>query len=49
MDQRVSLMTLGVADLAVARRFYEARGWRKTKDYEREFVGQLRAFVYYEK
>lgn len=32
-----------------ARRFYEARGWRKTREYEREFVGQVRAFVYYEK
>ena len=28
MDQRLSLVTLGVADLAVARRFYEALGWR---------------------
>ena len=28
MEQRLSLVTLGVADLAVARRFYEALGWR---------------------
>jgi catechol 2,3-dioxygenase-like lactoylglutathione lyase family enzyme len=28
MEQRVSLITLGVADLARARRFYEALGWR---------------------
>jgi len=28
MEQRVSLVTLGVADLARARRFYEALGWR---------------------
>lgn len=28
MKQRVSLVTLGVADLARARRFYEAIGWR---------------------
>ncbi len=28
MKQRVSLVTLGVADLARARRFYEAVGWR---------------------
>jgi catechol 2,3-dioxygenase-like lactoylglutathione lyase family enzyme len=28
MEQRVSLVTLGVADLARARRFYEAVGWR---------------------
>ncbi|MEX2108120.1 MAG: VOC family protein [Solirubrobacterales bacterium] len=27
MKQRVSLITLGVADLGVARRFYEALGW----------------------
>ena len=27
MDQRLSLVTLGVADLARARRFYEALGW----------------------
>jgi predicted lactoylglutathione lyase len=27
MKQRVSLITLGVADLAEARRFYEAIGW----------------------
>jgi GNAT superfamily N-acetyltransferase len=32
-----------------ARRFYEARGWRKTREYERDFVGQVRAIVYYEK
>jgi len=28
MDQRVSLITLGVSDLARARTFYEALGWR---------------------
>jgi uncharacterized protein len=28
MEQRVSLITLGVADLARARSFYEALGWR---------------------
>ena len=27
MEQRVSLVTLGVADLGRARRFYEALGW----------------------
>lgn len=27
MDQRVSLVTLGVADVARSRRFYEALGW----------------------
>jgi len=29
MDQRVSLITLGVADLARARGFYAAIGWRE--------------------
>jgi len=28
MDQRISLITLGVRDLARARAFYEALGWR---------------------
>ena len=28
MDQRVSLITLGVSDLDRARKFYEALGWR---------------------
>jgi catechol 2,3-dioxygenase-like lactoylglutathione lyase family enzyme len=28
VEQRLSLVTLGVADLAAARRFYEALGWR---------------------
>jgi predicted lactoylglutathione lyase len=27
MDQRVSLITLGVADVAVSKRFYEQLGW----------------------
>src|SRR5215207_11707148 len=30
MDQRLSLVTLGVADLARARAFYEALGWSGT-------------------
>ena len=28
MEQRISLVTLGVADLERARRFYEALGWK---------------------
>ena len=28
MDQRISLVTLGVSDLARARTFYERLGWR---------------------
>ncbi len=29
MEQRVSLVTLGVADLERSRRFYEALGWKR--------------------
>lgn len=29
MDQRVSVITLGVADLDRSRRFYEALGWKR--------------------
>jgi len=32
MEQRLSLVTLGVADLARARAFYEALGWRRGND-----------------
>ena len=32
MEQRLSLVTLGVADLDRARRFYEAPGWRRGDD-----------------
>ncbi|MEX0851104.1 MAG: VOC family protein [Gaiellaceae bacterium] len=32
MDQRVSLITLGVADVARARAFYEALGWTTRAD-----------------
>ena len=32
MEQRLSLVTLGVADLDRARRFYEALGWRRSND-----------------
>jgi predicted lactoylglutathione lyase len=28
MEQRISLITLGVTDLAAARRFYESLGWQ---------------------
>lgn len=34
MDQRVSLITLGVADVAASRAFYERLGWRATLDVE---------------
>src|SRR4051794_10978383 len=32
MEQRVSLITLGVSDLERSRAFYEALGWRATGD-----------------
>jgi uncharacterized protein len=32
MQQRVSVITLGVGDLARAQRFYDALGWRRTGD-----------------
>jgi catechol 2,3-dioxygenase-like lactoylglutathione lyase family enzyme len=32
MEQRLSLVTLGVADLDRSRRFYEALGWRRHGD-----------------
>ena len=38
MDQRVSLITLGVADLAASRRFYEALGWECKEVEETVFV-----------
>ena len=31
MDQRLSIITLGVRDLGRARRFYEALGWKASK------------------
>ncbi|HXH87956.1 MAG TPA: VOC family protein [Gaiellaceae bacterium] len=38
MEQRVSLVTLGVADLARARAFYEALGWSTDSDPEQGVV-----------
>ncbi len=32
MDQRVSLITLGVTDLSRARNFYQAMGWRPASE-----------------
>lgn len=37
MDQRLSLVTLGVSDLARARAFYEALGWRGQETEETVF------------
>jgi catechol 2,3-dioxygenase-like lactoylglutathione lyase family enzyme len=38
MEQRVSLVTLGVDDLDRARRFYEALGWRSDTSRELDVV-----------
>lgn len=38
MKQRVNLVTLGVADLGRARRFYEALGWRTNAGPEDDVV-----------
>jgi uncharacterized protein len=38
MDQRVSVITLGVDDLRRAQRFYEALGWRSNTPAEMEVV-----------
>ncbi len=38
MDSRVSLITLGVADLAAARAFYAALGWQGQEVQETVFV-----------
>jgi putative acetyltransferase len=32
-----------------ARGFYERHGWRVTREYERDFAGTSRSFVFYEK
>jgi len=32
-----------------ARAFYERRGWRLARSYERDFIGRARAFVFYQK
>src|ERR1700761_4185052 len=38
MEQRISLITLGVADLARAKTFYEALGWRGQEIEETVFI-----------
>ena len=38
MEQRVSLITLGVQDLARSRAFYEALGWRGQETHETVFI-----------
>jgi catechol 2,3-dioxygenase-like lactoylglutathione lyase family enzyme len=41
MDQRVSVITLGVADLDRSRRFYEALGWKRGNKHEAVVFFQL--------
>jgi uncharacterized protein len=38
MEQRISLVTLGVSDLSRARAFYEALGWRGAQQPDDEIV-----------
>jgi uncharacterized protein len=38
MEQRISLVTLGVSDLLRARTFYEALGWRGAQQPDNEIV-----------
>jgi uncharacterized protein len=46
MEQRLSLVTLGVADLKRARRFYEdGLGWRRGNDHEEVAFYQLGGMV----
>jgi catechol 2,3-dioxygenase-like lactoylglutathione lyase family enzyme len=45
MDQRVSLITLGVADLARSLGFYQALGWRRGNRDESVVFFQLPGFI----
>lgn len=45
MEQRLSAVTLGVADLPRARRFYEALGWRSHSGDETVAFFQANGFV----
>jgi hypothetical protein len=38
MEQRLSLVTLGVADLGRARAFYEALGWKTRAEHDADIV-----------
>jgi len=47
VDQRLSLVTLGVADLARARRFYEdGLGWKRGNDNEGVAFYQMPAMIF---
>jgi catechol 2,3-dioxygenase-like lactoylglutathione lyase family enzyme len=45
MEQRVSLVTLGVADVAASRAFYERLGWRVGLDVEETVFFQVGASI----
>jgi predicted lactoylglutathione lyase len=45
MDQRLSLVTLGVSDVVRARAFYEALGWQVGLDIEETVFFQAGAFI----
>jgi predicted lactoylglutathione lyase len=45
MDQRVSLITLGVADVAVSRAFYERLGWGVGLDVEETVFFQVGGLI----
>jgi hypothetical protein len=38
MDQRISIITLGVADLHRSRKFYESLGWRPSSASSEDIV-----------
>src|SRR5436305_13561686 len=45
MEQRVSLVTLGVSDYGRAKAFYEALGWSATLDIEETALFQANACI----
>jgi catechol 2,3-dioxygenase-like lactoylglutathione lyase family enzyme len=45
MEQRLSVVTLGVSDLARAQRFYEALGWRRGNKHPEVVFFQLNGLV----
>jgi predicted lactoylglutathione lyase len=45
MEQRLSVVTLGVADLQHSRRFYEALGWKRGNDSEEIVFFQLNGAI----
>ncbi len=45
MEQRLSVVTLGVADLERSRRFYEALGWKRGNKHDEVVFFQLNGMV----